>query len=119
MDHFLNVKKKPLYVCFVDFKKALDKVFHLILWKKLISYGVGGRFLDTIRSMYSNVKSRVRSNSGLTKLFSYTRGLRHGCPLSPILFTMFLNDLNEFLWEKASGVRIWDEQVCVMLYADD
>ena len=92
---------------------------HLILWKKLISYGVGGRFLDTIRSMYSKVKSCVRSNNGLTKLFPYTRELRQGCLLSPILFAMFLNDLNEFLLENASGVRIWDEQICAMLYADD
>ena len=119
MEHFINVKKKPLYVCFVDFKKAFDKVSHLILWKKLISYGVGGRFLDTIRSMYSIVKSCVTSNNGLRKLFSYTRGLRQGCLLSPILFAMFLNDLNEFILEMASGVRIWDEQICAMLYADD
>ena len=32
---------------------------------------------------------------------------------------MFLNHLNEFLLENASGVRIWDEQICAMLYADD
>ena len=32
---------------------------------------------------------------------------------------MFLNDLNKFLLEKALGVRIWDEQICAMLYADD
>ena len=106
VEHFLSVKKKPLYVCFVDFKKAFDKVSRLILWNKLVSYGAGGRFLDT-------------SNSGLTKLFSYTRGLRQGCLLSPILFAMFLNDLNEFSLEMASGVRIWDDKICAMLYADD
>ena len=44
VEHFLNVKKKPLYVCFVDFKKAFDKVSHLILWMKLISYGVDGTY---------------------------------------------------------------------------
>ena len=92
---------------------------HLILWKKLVSCGVGSRFLDTIQSMYSKVKSCVRSDNGLTKLFFYTRGLRQGCLLSPILFAMLLNDLNEFLLEKASGVRIWDEQICAMLHADD
>ena len=74
----------------------------------------------TIRSMYSKVKSCLKSNNGLTKLFPYTGGLRHqGCLLSPILFAMFLNDLNEFLLENASGVRIWDEQICSMLYAND
>ena len=44
-----------------------------------------------------------------------------GCLLSPILFAMFLNayDLNEFLLENASGVSIWDEQICGMLNAGD
>ena len=32
VEHFLNVKKKPLYVCFVDFKKAFDKVSHLFFF---------------------------------------------------------------------------------------
>ena len=32
---------------------------------------------------------------------------------------MFLNDLDEFLLENASGVRIWDEQICAMLHAND
>ena len=69
--------------------------------------------------MYSKLKPCVRPNNGLTKLFSYTKGLRQGCLLSPILFAMFLNDLNKFLLEKVSGVRIWDEQICAIHYVDD
>ena len=38
--HSFNVRKKPFYVCFVDFKKAFDMVSHHILWCKLIRYGI-------------------------------------------------------------------------------
>ena len=42
-----------------------------------------------------------------------------GCLLSPILFALFLNDLNDFLLEKAEGITLWDTCLRAMLYADD
>ena len=69
--------------------------------------------------MYSKVKSCVRSNNGLTELFLFKRGLRQGFLLSPLLFALFLNDLNDFLLEKAEGITLWDTRLCAMLYADD
>ena len=66
INHTVNVKKKPLYVCFVDFKTAFDKVWHVLLWQKLVNYGIDGKFINIIKSMYSKVKSCVRSNEGMT-----------------------------------------------------
>ena len=60
------MKKKKLYVCFVDFRKAFDKVSHSLLRAKLIKYGIGGKFMKIIISMYEQVKSCVRARSGLT-----------------------------------------------------
>ena len=117
--HTINVKKKPLYVCFIDFKKAFDKVSHALLWQKLVNYGIDGKFINIIKSMYSKVKSCVRSNDGLTEFFPYNKGLRQGCLLSPLLFALFLIDLNNFLLKESSGITIWDIQICAMLYADD
>ena len=85
----LNVKKKTLYVCFVDFKNAFHTVLHNILWNKLITCAIECKFLNLIKSLYSKVKSCVRSNSGLTDLFVYKRGLRQGCLLSALLFALF------------------------------
>ena len=102
IDFSIIIRKKPLYICFVDFKKAFDTVSHHIRWCKLIRYGIKGKFLDLIKSMYAKVKSCVRSDDGrLTKLFAYKRGLRQGCLLSPLLFALFLNDLNNFLLKGA------------------
>ena len=39
--------------------------------------------------------------------------------MSPILFALFLNDLNDFILEKAKGITLWDVQICALLYADD
>ena len=60
IDHTINVKKKPLYVCFIDFKKAFDKVSHALLWQKLVNCGINGKFLNIIKSMYSKEHRRIR-----------------------------------------------------------
>ena len=49
--HSLNRDKK-LYCAFIDFSKAFDHVVHDILWFKLIKYGVRGKILNIIMSMY-------------------------------------------------------------------
>ena len=50
------------------------------------NYGVGDKFLNIIKSMYSKVKSCVRSNQGQTDFFIYKKELRQDCLLSPLLF---------------------------------
>ena len=120
INHYKNVKKMKLYVCSVDFRKAFNKVSHSLLWAKLINYGIGGKFMKIIISMYEQVKSCVRARSGLTDFFQYRCGLRQGCLLSPVFFALFLNDLQENLFEMgAKGVNLWDINICTLLYADD
>ena len=108
-----------LFVCFVDFKKAFDSVDHPLLMKKLIANGIGGKFYKIVSTLYAKVKSCARANDGLTNFFSCSRGVRQGCLLSPILFALFLNDLNDAIRSKANGVRFGEDVVHSLLYADD
>jgi hypothetical protein len=43
-----KAKKKALYFCFVDFKKAFDIVPHEMLWQVLVGLGVKGHFLQCL-----------------------------------------------------------------------
>ena len=93
----LNENKK-LYVAFIDFTKAFDFIVHDILWYKLIKIGVRGKILNIIRSMYKTVKSRVKYHNELSEEYSCRLGVAQGECLSPFLFSMYLNDLEETLF---------------------
>ena len=114
-----NQDSDSLFVCFVDFKKAFDSVDHPLLMKKLIANGIGGKFYKIVSTLYAKVKSCARANDRPTNFFSCSRGVRQGCLLSPILFALFLNDLNEAISSKAKGVRFGEDVVHSLLYADD
>ena len=117
--HFLN-KNNKLYCSFIDFSKAFDYVVRDILWFKLIQFGVRGKILDIIISMYKNVKSRVKFNNTLSDEFSCITGVRQGECLSPFLFALYINDIeHEFITKGADGVDIGLLKLFLLLYADD
>ena len=46
-------------------------------------------------------------------------GLRQGCILSPILFTLFINDLREVVAKVKKGVRVGNKRISILFFADD
>ena len=119
ISHMLNQGKK-LYCAFIDFAKAFDYVVRDNLWFKLIKLGLRGNILNIIKSMYESVKSRVRFQNQISEKFSCMLGVRQGECLSPFLFSMFLNDLEEeFILNGIEGVDIGLLKLFILLYADD
>ena len=117
--HSLNNNRK-LFCSFIDFSKAFDYVVRDVLWFKLLQFGVRGKMLDIIVSMYENVKSQVKINNRLSESFSCMTGVRQGECLSPFLFAIYLNDIEqEFITKGADGVDTGFLKLFLLLYADD
>ena len=91
ISHMLN-QGKQLYALFVDFSKAFDFVVRDNLWYKLIKLGLRGKIMI---SMYKSVKSRVKYMNKLSDDFSCLLGVRQGECLSPFLFSLCINDLED------------------------
>ena len=119
ISHCINNNEK-LFAAFVDFQKAFDYIVHDILWFKLVEIGVRGKMLNVIKSIYSNLKSRVKFDNHVSSVFTCCLGVRQGQCLSPILFSMYLNDIErEYFLKGAEGVDIGMLKLFLLLYADD
>ena len=119
LTHVLN-QGNQLYCAFVDFTKAFDYVVRDNLWYKMIKLGIRGRILNIIKSMYAVVKSKVKYDNKLGNEFFCSLGVRQGECLSPLLFSLFLNDLEEtFICKGYEGLNIDLFKIFMLLYADD
>jgi hypothetical protein len=82
-----------LYCAFIDNRKAYDYVVRDYLLYKLIQYGIRGRLLNIIISMYNDIKSHVKLNNQISNEFTCILGVRQGECLSPFYFICFLMTL--------------------------
>ena len=109
----------PTYCCFIDIQKAYDKVWRDAIWKKLDEYGIKGRIWRVIKNIYERVESCVLVGNEKTEYFEIDLGVRQGCILSPILFSLFINGLGEELRKKNIGAKIGNLQIPILMFADD
>ena len=108
-----------MYTLFVDFSKAFDYVVRENLWFKLVKCGVKGKILNVIMSMYHCIKNKVFYNGEKSDSYECKLGVRQGDCLSPFLFAVYVNDMEQCLDNENAGVTIADVKILLLFYADD
>ena len=108
---------RPLYVVFVDFRKAFPSVDRKILVEKLDKIGIKGRTLELIADILSHNKVRVDDGLRCTQYFNQHLGLYEGDVLSPYAFILFVKDLAEEL--KSLNNKSLEALLDLLMYADD
>ena len=92
----------------------------IYFWNKLNQYGINGNFLHSLQAMYNGFQCVVEVNNKCTPYFSVNCGVKQSCPLSPSLFSQFINDL--LVDFNASGLGVdcgGYTNIPVLGYADD
>jgi hypothetical protein len=119
-------KGKRLYCVFVDYQKAFDLIDRSKLWQKILAIGVNGKVFKIIQNMYNNARSSIKHESVKSQeSFKCNIGVRQGENLSPLLFSLYLNDFEDSLSKCYKGLKFINNEMETMLklylllYADD
>eukprot|EP00745_Piridium_sociabile_P015926 TRINITY_DN2374_c0_g1_i12.p1 TRINITY_DN2374_c0_g1~~TRINITY_DN2374_c0_g1_i12.p1 ORF type:complete len:1135 (+),score=79.90 TRINITY_DN2374_c0_g1_i12:1880-5284(+) len=116
------IRHRKLYVAFIDFKKAFDSISRSKLWGILEKNGLNGNILQALKSMYKIVKAKVRVGGDFTDSFMCARGLKQGEVCSPVIFSLFINELTrDVLADGMHGIQLSPDfiQLLILLFADD
>jgi ribonuclease HI/endonuclease/exonuclease/phosphatase family metal-dependent hydrolase len=111
--------KKQTILCFIDLTKAYDIVFRDGLWQRLLDVGIDGDIWLLLKNMYSNTQSQVVVNDERSPRFEIESGVRQGDPLSPLLFSIFIDGLVTHIKNLNAGIEIDAQYLSLLLYADD
>jgi hypothetical protein len=118
----MNVARKfghRLYIAAIDAAKAFDKVNREILWIKMIEIGVSPIIVLAVLNYYAKSMMLVNLEDTLSKPFKTTLGVRQGGVLSPLLFSIYINDILVELQKLEIGYKVGDLIIDVLAYADD
>ena len=89
---------------------------------KLAIIGLSSKMLHMLQSIYRNAKSMVHCNNSrsYSKLFPQSKSIHQGCNLSPLLFSLFMNDLESYLNCNPSGsCQLNNHRLRLLMFADD
>ena len=109
----------PVFLCFVDVRKAFDRVNYLKLFLKLHNRGTPLYLIGILYCWFSTQQFCVKWGNVLSFRFGSSNGLRQGGILSPYLFNTYTDELNTKLNSLPIGCSINDITINNLCYADD
>ena len=114
----LRSRKKKAYTAYLDVRKAFDTVWHDGLFLKLL-FGFPRYIWSILRNWYSHNTSAVLWNSSISHPFPIHQGVRQGAVLSPLLYSIFVNDLLLHLSSSGHGTSVNGIFCGSPMFADD
>ena len=112
-------KKIKLFVCFIDYAKAFDKVNHNKRIEIMQKTGIPQRETQLIANLYFKQRAKIIGKEILSESFPIEKGVRQGCILSPILFNLYSEVLIKDALQDEDEIKINGESITTIRYGDD
>ena len=106
-------KKSQLFIAFIDFSKAYNRVPRNYLLNLLKSLGCGVRMLQALISLFWLTKFVLRST-----VINATLGVKQGSPTSCFLFTLFVDEFIRCM-KRCSALDGFLEWLHLLMLMDD
>ena len=117
--NYYAVRKTPCYVLLLDASKAFDRVEYGRLFSLLVKRGMCPRVARVLLLMYTKQSMKVRWSGVVSNSFNCTNGIKQGGVLSPTLFCVYFDELQQRLEDSRKGCCIGQKYVGALGYADD
>ena len=99
-------QKKGLICAFLDCSQAYDRVNRDRLWEILVAKGMDNKWIELLKLLYTDNNVILKHGQHVSRKVTTNEGLRQGCPLSPILFMLYISDLEHRLLEARCGFEV-------------
>jgi hypothetical protein len=127
LEDFVFRQKCPLFAALIDFKSAFPSIDRSFLFTKLAKLGVSSRFGFALHSLFEGNTFILRFDAGVSEEFRVSSGLGEGSVLSPLLFSIFISDMETSVLQPFDSSRnflfrdfsVSGVPVPGLLYADD
>ena len=124
IENIMQIGKKKFpesIILSLDYAKAFDTISLSAIKKALSYFGFDGNFVKWIELLLNGRKSRIQNGGYLSEYFQMERGVRQGCPISPLLFILTLELLARHIRtnDDIKGLQFSERVVKIKLYADD
>eukprot|EP00253_Pinus_taeda_P015727 PITA_15727 len=123
--HSVKQKNKKGAILKIDLSKAYDQINWIYIRPLLTHLGFKTDFISWIMGCITNVSYAVLINGATTPFFKGQRGLRQGCPLSPLLFLLVAEGLSQLIQKakregKVKGLKVAiNLNISHLLFVDD
>lgn len=111
-----------VYAAFIDYRKAFDTVDRNKMWETLEKIKTSTKLITILKSMYSSVSACVRWGGKISDFFDCSQGLKQGCLLSPVIFSLLISEVAEFVRQNGRhGIQLLPglDEIYSLLFADD
>lgn len=113
-------KDKKVFAFFVDLKAAFDNVKREVLWTIMEKKGIDKRLISRIKKIYEEMILVIRCKDVCTDKFWIWKGVRQGCVLSPLLFNLYIADIDKEINKRGiEGLAVGGNRIWTIAYADD
>ena len=119
IQYYIKNRGQAVYLLLLDASKAFDKVSYEKLFELLLARNVCPKIVKLLYYMYTNQKCHVRWNNEHSDSFSVSNGVKQGGVISPLLFSIYIDNLFSKLKHLGLGCHVGLTYAGAFGYADD